>query len=362
MSVRASSAHDGGSVLGVDLGSENLRIAFSDAGVALSVPALLAQDARTGDVLAWGAGAHGLLGEVADHEPTPPDASQGMVIRRPLRNGGVADIACAAGLLRQAFFALGVNRRARGMPTIVASYTGAARDFEQRALLAACRAAGARRVELELAACAAIQGAGLQPGQHGASFVVGLGAGATDMSVMWNGDVVVQQSLRLGGDDLDTRIVRVLRREYSLAIGLITAESLKRQVGIAGNDDAARTIEVTGHDVCRGHPVAIAVPVRTLRRALFPLVEEIALAVRLVVETIPVALVNEVTDRGLILVGGGSRLRGFVRYLTEVTQLPVTVADGPETCVVRGLAGASRAIPHRRSIRAPSRPLPRLAV
>jgi len=328
--------------LGIDFGTANLRIALPGGDVALNAPSLLVQRPDSPSILAWGEAARGLIGDEPELGAWAEGATGTLLVRRPIRNGGVADLDASIALLRQALAHLPPGHRLWRLLPVVASCSGTARDFEERALVAALREAGVARLELRPASRAAAVGAGVPLDDGRANLVVDLGAGATDIGVLWNGNLVVRHALRAGGEHLDACVVRLLRREYSLAVGPMTAESLKCRVGVGGFDETEGRVDVPGRDVRRGQFVSRSVPVTALQSALAAPLAEIGAAVQAALEATPAGLNQDLMERGLVLVGGGARLRGLTAWLAGLTGLPVTVAEAPETCVVRGLVSSLR--------------------
>lgn len=319
--------------LGVDFGSGFLRLSLPGGDIALAEPAILARDPETQEVVAWGQAAADLVG--ASQEPTGRLVRTGPLTRLPVRRGGLAERDDAAALLSRAFARVAPGSPAWPRRPIVASCSGGARDFEQQALISALRAAGAGRVTLVPAALAAVLGAGVTPKPGETNLVGSLGAGVSEFTVLWGERPVICQALPVGGEDLDGAIAGYLRRHHRLLIGPADAERLKRQAGAV--EGAETHLAVAGWDLGTGQPTTRTVEAAALRQALAPLWREIGAALQEVLEAAPPALLSAVLGRGLLLVGGGARLRGVETALQAAAPLPVTVAEQPETCVARGL-------------------------
>jgi rod shape-determining protein MreB and related proteins len=321
--------------LAVDFGSASLRLARPGGAIALDEPAVLAHDPATHRVLAWGRAAADLIGTEPGRPPSGRVVQDGPLVSLPVRRGALAEADDGAILLRRAFARLAPGGLSWPRRSVVASCSGAARDFEQQALIWALRSAGAGRVVLVPATLAAALGAGLAPRPGEANLVMNLGAGVTEVCVLWGERPVVCQALRLGGEDLDAAVVDFLRREHRLVVGAAGAEALKRRAGVAGGQDAP--LEVLGWDLASGHPATVTVAAADVQRVLTPPLQEIGAALRDVLEATPPALLPALLGRGILIVGGGARLRGVAALLQATVQLPVTIAPEPETCVVRGL-------------------------
>jgi rod shape-determining protein MreB and related proteins len=213
-------------------------------------------------------------------------------------------------------------------------------DVERRALEEACLAAGARSVQLIEEPMAAAIGAGLPIAEPIATVVVDIGGGTSEVAVISLGGIVVSRSLRLGGYDFDEAVAGYIRRNHRLAVGETTSESVKLEVGGCRPDESEAVTQVRGRDPASGLPREAEVTSAEMRQALEPLVTEIIDAVRDALENTPPELAADLTRRGIMLAGGGALLRGFAERLQDETQVPVTMADDPLTCVVLGAGHA----------------------
>jgi rod shape-determining protein MreB len=204
----------------------------------------------------------------------------------------------------------------------------------------ACLAAGARSVHLIEESLAAAIGAGLAIGEPRANVVVDVGGGTSEVAVISLGGIVVSRSQRTGGYDLDEAVAAWLRSTHGLAIGETTAERVKLEIGSVNPDTTESTSKVRGRDPVSGLPREVEVTSEELRRALEGPVLDIVIAVKEALEETPPELASDISERGLLLAGGGVLLRGFAERLEAETNVPVVLAESPLTCVALGAGQA----------------------
>jgi rod shape-determining protein MreB len=226
------------------------------------------------------------------------------------------------------------SRHAR--PRVMMCAPSGITDVEQRALTEACLAAGARSVHLIEEPIAAAIGAGLAIDEPRANVVLDVGGGTSEVAVMSLGGIVVSQSLRVGGYDLDDAAAAWLRRTHGLAIGETTAERVKVEVGSVAPDRSDAHSEVTGRDPITGLPRQVLMSSDGMREALEDRVAEIIAAVIAALEETPPELASDVSQRGIVLAGGGALLRGLAERVEQETNVPSRLADSPLTCVAEG--------------------------
>jgi rod shape-determining protein MreB len=166
--------------------------------------------------------------------------------------------------------------------------------------------------------------------------VVDIGGGTTDVAVISLGGIVVSQSIRVAGNKLDEAIARHIRRVYNLMIGERTSEDIKVGIGSAYRLDPEMTMDVRGRDLINGLPKTVTITSEEVREAMAEPLGSIIDAVKAVLEKTPPELAADIIDRGIVLTGGGALLRGLDSLLSEVTGIPVIVADDPMSCVVIG--------------------------
>ena len=289
---------------------------------------MVAVDTETGSVHAVGDEAQRMIGR------TPASISA----VRPLRHGVIADFEVTEQMLRH--FIGRVQRGRFAHPRVIMCAPSGITDVEQRALVEACLAAGARSTHLIEEPLAAAIGAGLEIEAPRANAVVDIGGGTSEVAVISLGSIVASRSARVGGYDFDDAIGAFLRQRHALAIGERSAERLKRQVGSVSPDSSEGQEGVRGRDPVSGLPREVGVTSEELREALEPLVVDIVEAVTGTLEQTPPELASDLTERGILLAGGGGLLRGLRERLEAETRLTVELAEDPLACVALG-AGAA---------------------
>lgn len=322
--------------LALDLGSANTRIHLAGAGVVRDVPSVIAR--RTShngrqDTIAVGQAARAMLGR------TPDDVDA----IHPIRGGQIAEFDAADAFLRQ----LGRGLPARGPWThrrVVVAVPDGASELVRRALRDSCEALDAAEVHLLPRSLAAALGAGLPVDGTAASMIVDVGGGTTGIAVVCRGEVVSSTTLDLGGVVFDGAIVRWLRREHELLVGQPTAEALKCTLGAAAGPFPPAPVQVRGRCLRRGTPRAVEIDAASVCEAMTETVEALASAIRRAHDATPTQIANDISERGVLFTGGGSRLRRLDRALREATGLAVLHADHPEHAVIRG---AGHALEHR---------------
>jgi rod shape-determining protein MreB len=313
----------------IDLGTANTLVYLRGQGIVLSEPSVIAVDVRTNDVHAVGRDAQRMIGR------TPATISA----VRPLRHGVIADFATTEQMLR--YFLRRANQRKFGRASrVVMCAPGGITKVEQRAVEEACLSAGARQVALIEEPMAAAIGGGLPVDEAKGSMVVDIGGGTSEVAVISLGGMVVSRSVRVGGYEFDDAIISHIRREHSIAIGQPTAEELKFQLGSAVALEEELEADVRGRDLVSGLPKNLRLSSEEVRATLEEPLQAIIEAVKETLEETPPELAADISERGIMLAGGGSLLRGVDARLHEETGMDVYLAESPLTCVAMG-AGQS---------------------
>ncbi|HEY5467385.1 MAG TPA: rod shape-determining protein MreB [Clostridia bacterium] len=317
--------------IGIDLGTATVLIYVKGKGIVLREPSVVAINSRTGKVLAIGETAHVMLGR------TP-----GIVNAiRPLRDGVISDFKVTEVMLR-AF----INRVNKGFlksyfkPTIVVCVPSVITPVEQKAVEDACKHAGAKEVFLIREPIAAAIGAGIDITKACGSMIVDIGGGTTDIAVISLCEPVVDYSLKVAGDRFDEAIVKYVRRKHNILIGERTAEELKISIGCAYPREEELTMDVRGKNLITGMPVTVTVTSTEMLEALEEPVGQIFEAVHSVLERTPPELMADISQRGIVLTGGGSLLYGLDRVLSTKIGVDVVVADDAVSCVAIGTGRA----------------------
>ena len=314
--------------LAVDLGTANTLVFERGRGIVVREPSVVAMDAERGEVYAVGEEAHRMIGR------TPAT----IAATRPLRHGVIADFEVTEAMLRYFLRKAHPSRWTR--QRVVMCVPSGVTSVETRAVEEACLSAGARQVALIEEPIAAAIGAGLEIAQPQGHMVVDIGGGTSEVAVLSMGEIVVEESLRLGGYDLDEAIMAYVRREHGLAIGQPTAEEIKLAIGSAGPLPEELTVEVRGRELVSGLPREVLLDSTEARDALAEPVQAIVDAVRETLDRTPPELASDILTNGILLAGGGALLHGLAQRLHEETQMPTYVAESALTCVAEGAGQA----------------------
>ena len=254
---------------------------------------------------------------------------------RPMRDGVIADFDITERMLR---YFIGCAARRTGLfpPRVLVGVPSGVTEVEKRAVIDAGLQAGAREVFLIEEPMAAAIGAGLPVNEATGSLIVDIGGGTTEVAVISLGGIVASQSSRVAGDEMTESIAQYVKRHYNLMIGERTAEEAKRTIGSAYPIGREEEYEVRGRDLLTGLPKTVVLTTHEVLEALAEPVSQVVDAVRMTLDRTPPELAADILDRGLVLAGGGSLLRGLDQLLREETGMPVQRAEDPLTCVVRG--------------------------
>jgi rod shape-determining protein MreB len=314
----------GGRDMAVDLGTANTLVYVRGRGIVLSEPSVVAIDSRTNEVHAVGAEAKRMLGRT-------PGTIQAT---RPLKDGVIADFDVTEQMLRH--FIQKVHQHRFAHPRVVVCVPSGVTGVEKRAVEEATLSAGARQAYLIEEPMAAAIGAGLPVGEATGNLIVDIGGGTTEVAVISLGGIVVSQSLRIGGDEMDEAIINHVKREYKLLIGQQTAEEVKLEIGSAYDLREELQAEVRGRDMLTGLPKTVVLTSEEIRRALDEPLAQIIEAIKSTLDKTPPELSGDIMDRGIVLAGGGSLLTNLDERLRHETLMPVHLADSPLTCVAVG--------------------------
>lgn len=312
--------------LAVDLGTWATRIVSRTGGLVLEAPSVVATAprARGREVVAVGEEAARMIGRA------PPGTS----VVRPIRGGVIADFEATEQMLR-AF--LGKLSRGLRRPKLLVCIPSATSEVERRAAQESARAAGAGEVLLVSTAIAAALGAELPVSEPVGSMIVDIGAGRTEAAITSLGGLVVRKSVQLAGDSLDDAVQGWLRRSHELLVGETTAQRLKHHVGtLTPSVDGHLSMRIRGRHLATSRPTEIDITAKALSEPLTEGTQRIRNVVRDCLREAPPELAADIVDRGVLLCGGTSHLRGMATLLAEDCELPVLQAEHPEHCVVHG--------------------------
>jgi rod shape-determining protein MreB len=310
--------------MAVDLGTANTLVYVRGRGIVLSEPSVVAIDTATGEVHAVGAEAKQMLGRT-------PSTINAM---RPLKDGVIADFEITESMLR--YFIKRANHSRFTHPRVVVCVPSGVTGVEKRAVEEACLGAGAREAYLIEEPMAAAIGSGLPVSEPTGSLIVDIGGGTTEVAVISLGDIVVSQSVRVGGDEMDEAILNFCKREHQMLIGHQTAEDIKTEAGSAAPLGNEIEIEIRGRDLGSGLPRAVKLNSADIRVAMEDPIQQIIAAVRDTLDRTPPELAGDLMERGMTLAGGGALLQGFADRMSEECQMPARLAESPLTCVATG--------------------------
>ena len=312
--------------LGVDLGTSNVLIYADGKGLVVREPCVVAVDKNTGKILQVGAAARNMLGR------TPGN----VVAMKPLRDGIISDHEMTVRMLQEMFKTATKASWFTPKPRVVISVPSGVTEVEERSVINAAIEAGARRVFLIEEPLAAALGAGLDLKGAKGHLVVDIGAGTTDIAVLSMNGVALSSSLKIAGDFMDDLIARYVRRQHGLAIGKVTAENVKIQIGRVYTGAEEATMNVKGRDIKTGMPREITLTSSEISEVLRRPARQIVDEVMVVLEQTSPELVSDISETGLILTGGCSQMYGFPELLMERTGIPCILADDPDSCTALG--------------------------
>ncbi len=315
--------------IAIDLGTANTLIYVKGRGVVLDEPSVVAFSYKNGRKIVHAVGAEASL--MLGRTPANIEAI------RPMKDGVIADFEVAEKMIK-AFIEKVHNRSRFIQPRIVICVPSGATAVERRAIHQSAQQAGARYVGLIEEPMAAALGAGLPIHEPSGSMVVDIGGGTTEVAVLSLDGIVYSRSVRVGGDKMDDAIVQYIRRTTNLLMGEQSAERVKKEIGSATMpaDNEGMTVQIKGRDLMNGVPREIRVTEAMIAESLAEPVEQIVEAVKTALESTPPELAADIVDKGIMLTGGGALLRNLDIELRERTGLPISIADDPLSCVVRG--------------------------
>lgn len=320
---------DFGIKLGIDLGTSTVLIYNKNKGVVLSDMSIVAINKDTDEIVSVGESAYGMLGRTTGN----------VVAIKPLKDGVISDYEITKKMLKT-FVDKATNTNDVGRilfrPTIVICVPCGITEVEKRAVVMAAEYCGAKKTYILEEPVAAALGAGLDISKPCGSMVVDIGGGTTDVAVISMGGVVESSSVKIAGDKFDEAIVRFLRKRFNILIGDRTAENIKIRIGTLASPSKDDAIDVRGRNTATGLPMSVKVTAEELYEPLNEVAEEITDIVCMVLEKIPPELSADISERGIIMTGGASRLNGLDKYLQNRTGIRVIVADEPEMCVAKG--------------------------
>jgi rod shape-determining protein MreB len=311
--------------LAIDLGTANTLVFAKGKGIVVNEPSIVAINKTTGEVEAVGKEAKEMLGR------TPGN----IVAIRPMKDGVIADFKVTERMLNY-FIQKAHGRKMLVHPRIVIGVPSEITQVEKRAVIDSAYRAKASEVHLVEQAMVAAIGSGLPITEPSGNMVVDIGGGTTDVAVISLSGIVYSRSVRVAGNEMDDAIMQYLKRKYNLLVGERTAEQIKCNVGSAFPLDKPITMEIKGRNLIEGVPKTLTIEDSEIREALSESVATIMNAIRVALERTPPELTADISDRGIVLTGGGALLKNLDKRIREETGLPVSIAEDPLASVVLG--------------------------
>ena len=330
--------------IGLDLGTANIVATLKGKGIILNEPSVVAIDKQTNTIIATGREAKEMLGRT-------PDKIKAI---RPIKDGVIADFTATQMLLKNIIQKI-CRRYNIGKLRVVVGVPSGITEVEERAVEESILQAGAREVYLIEEPIAAAIGAGLEIAEPNGNIVVDIGGGTTEVAVISLGGIVVSDSLRIAGDELDEAIENYIKREMNLAIGETTAEEIKIKIGCALPLVSMEEMEIRGRDLVTGLPKVININSEQIREALEEPISQIIDLIKMALEKTPPELSSDVMERGIVLTGGGALIRNIDKLISQKTGIPVYITEAPLNAVVRGTGKALDDLEKLKSVLASSK-------
>ena len=311
--------------IGIDLGTANILVTLNGKGIILREPSVVSIDNKTGNIIATGFEAKEMVGR------TPKEISA----IKPLKDGVIADFTATKLLLKNLLEK--VCKRYNALrPRVLVGVPSGITEVEERAVEESIIRAGAREVYLIEEPMAAAIGAGIEIEEPSGNIVVDIGGGTTEVAVISLGGIVVSNSLRVAGDELDEDIVNYVKREMNLAIGETTAEQIKKEIGCAMPLMSQMTMKIKGRDLNDGLPRTDIITSDQVEKAMKESIDKIVEVVKITLEKTPPELASDIMEKGSMLTGGGALIQNLDKLISIETGMPVYVTEEPLDCVVKG--------------------------
>lgn len=314
--------------IGIDLGTASVLVYVKGKGIVLKEPSVVAIDQNTNKFLAVGEEARKMLGR------TPGN----IIAIRPMKDGVISDYDITERMLK--YFIQKAVGRYLLKPRVIVCVPSGITEVEKRAVVEASNQAGAIKTYLIEEPIAAAIGAGIDITEPSGNMIVDIGGGTTDVAVISLGGIVVSRSIKIAGDECDEAISKYIRKKYNMMIGERSAEELKLSIGSAYRREEEEYKEVRGRNLLTGLPITVNVSSTDMLEALKDPIQEIIDTVHIVLERTPPELAADISNKGILMTGGGALLYGMDKLITEKTGIPVYIANEPVSCVARGTGKA----------------------
>ena len=311
--------------IGIDLGTANVLIYIKGQGIVLNEPSVVAIDSETKKPLAVGTEAREMLGRT-------PGRVQAI---RPMKDGVIADFNLTEIMLNH--YIRKVNGKSfLSRPRILICCPSNITQVEKNAIKEAAERTGAKKVFLEEEPKVAAIGAGMDISKPSGNMVIDIGGGTTDIAILSLGGIVTSCSIKVAGNTFDNDIIKYIKDKYKLLVGDCTAEEIKMTIGSVYPSDTVEKMEVRGRDLVTGLPHTITLSSDEVEEALRESVYLLVHQAKNVLEQTPPELSADIIDKGIVITGGGSLIKGFDQLLSHELKVPVFIAESPLTCVAEG--------------------------
>jgi len=312
--------------LAIDLGTANTLVNVKGQGIVLREPSVVAINSNTNEVQAVGEEAKQMLGR----------APGSITAIRPMKDGVIAHFEVTEKMISNFIRKVHNNRKTLVRPRVVIAVPSGITQVEKRAVRDSAESAGAREVFLIEEPMAAAIGVDLPVQEPTGNMIIDIGGGTTEVAIISMSGIVYSRSVRIAGDEMDEAIVNYIKKKYNLLIGERTAEEVKIRIGSAYPLKKRMTMEVKGRDLVAGIPKTLIISDEEVREALTETFGTIVEAVKIALERTPPELAADIVDKGLVVAGGGSLIKGLDALLKEATGLPITLAMDPLSAVALG--------------------------
>jgi rod shape-determining protein MreB len=311
--------------IGIDLGTSNTLVYVRGQGIVLSEPSVVAVHNSSKKVLAVGQEAKRMLGR------TPGE----IIAIRPMRDGVISDFETVEKMIKY-FFQKVHNRKALVKPQVVIGIPSCITEVEKRAVRESAEQAGAREIYLIEESLAAAIGASIPIQEPAGHMIIDIGGGTSEISVISLGGMVITNAIRVGGDEFDDAIINHMKKIHNLVVGESTAEEVKITIGNVYPEKDVQSFEIRGRDSISGLPRILTVDSVEIREALQEPTTMVLEEIKKTLDQTPPELAADIVERGIVMTGGGSLLKGFPKLISKETGVPVILAENPLTCVVLG--------------------------
>ena len=311
--------------IGIDLGTANILVTLKGKGIVLREPSVISVDTKNGDIIATGFEAKEMVGR------TPKEINA----IKPLKDGVIADFTATKLLLKNLLERV-CKRYNAIRPRVLVGVPSGITEVEERAVEEAVMRAGAREVYLIEEPMSAAVGADIEIEEPSGNIIVDIGGGTTEVAVISLGGIVISNSIRIAGDELDEDIVNYVKKELNLAIGESTAENIKKEIGCAMPLMTQMSMEIKGRDLNDGLPRTDIITSDQVEKAMQESIDKIVEVVKITLEKTPPELASDIMEKGIMLSGGGALIKNLDKLISAETGMPVYIAEEPLDCVVKG--------------------------